>query len=94
MQCLGCQTDNSPQAKFCLGCGARLVIVCPAGAAEFPGGARFCNQRGTPSRRPLGLRLLSRTPRHLADRILTSRSAFEGERKQTVLRARLNANPT
>jgi ribosomal protein L40E len=26
MQCLRCQTDNSPQAKFCLGCGARLAV--------------------------------------------------------------------
>ncbi len=48
MQCLRCQTDNSPQAKFCLGCGARLAIVCPACVAELLGGARFCSQCGTP----------------------------------------------
>ena len=78
MQCLGCRTDNSPQAKFCLGCDARLVIVCPAVASTIR----------SPSP-------VSYTPRHLAGRILTSRSDPENERKQiTVPRARLNANPT
>jgi class 3 adenylate cyclase/tetratricopeptide (TPR) repeat protein len=94
MQCLRCQTDNSPQAKFCLGCGTRLAIVCPACAAELPGGARFCSQCGTPvasaARSPSPE---SYTPRHLADRILTSRSALEGERKQvTVLFADLKGS--
>jgi ribosomal protein L40E len=91
MPCLRCQTDNSPQAKFCLGCGTRLAIACPACAAELPGGARFCNQCGTPvasaARSPSPE---SYTPRHLAEKILTSKAALEGERKQvTVLFADL-----
>ena len=88
MQCLGCHTDNSPQAKFCLGCGAKLAIVCPTCAAELPGGAQFCSQCGTSvASAPRSPSPETYTPRHLAERILTSRSALEGERKQVTVLA-------
>ena len=52
-----------------------------------PDGARFCNACGArlidaplPARTPAAY-----TPRHLAEKILTSRSALEGERKQVTV---------
>ena len=52
-----------------------------------PGGARFCNACGAPLHMAMPATApRSYTPAHLAERILTSRSGIEGERKQiTVL---------
>ena len=67
---------------------------CPACQQDNPDGARFCNSCGTslaaavPAVAP---RLY--TPPHLADKILTSRPAMIGERKQvTVLFADLKGS--
>ncbi|MBI4636203.1 MAG: AAA family ATPase [Candidatus Rokubacteria bacterium] len=47
---------------------------------ENPAGAKFCSECGAPlTPSP------SYTPRHLAEKILTSRSALEGERKQVTV---------
>ena len=54
-------------------------MQCPRCQQENPAGARFCNACGAAlgvARTPV-----SYTPRHLAEKILTSRSALEGERK-------------
>ncbi len=64
---------------------------CPECNNEAPDGSKFCNECGArfaaaaaperPERAPRDY-----TPRHLAERILTTRAALEGERKQlTVL---------
>src|SRR5499427_5666793 len=90
MQCPQCQQDNPPHARFCLGCGARLTLACSSCGAELPGGARFCLQCGqavaagssSPARSPLPE---TYTPKHLAEKILTSKSALEGERKQVTV---------
>ena len=98
MQCAHCQHDNSPTARFCEECGQRLQVVCPAcGFAAAPV-AKFCAECG----QRLGTAALPvqaavtfaapqvYTPRHLAEKILTSRRALAGERKQvTVLFADL-----
>jgi Double zinc ribbon len=92
MECRRCQQENPAHARFCLGCGARLALACSACGTELPGGARFCLQCGqavaagsaaaSPSPAPE-----ADTPKHLAEKILTSKAALEGERKQvTVLR--------
>ena len=54
-------------------------MQCPRCPQENPPGARFCNACGA----ALGVAPtpVSYTPRHLAEKILTSRSALEGERK-------------
>jgi len=64
--------------------------TCPSCAHENSPRAKFCEEcgtrllRGNPS--PASVhRLRSYTPRHLADRILGSRSALEGERKQVTI---------
>src|SRR5262245_65784806 len=98
MQCPRCQQDNPPHARFCLGCGARVTLACSSCGAELPGGARFCHQCGqavgadstTSFVRPSPQ---SYTPKHLAEKILTSKSALEGERKHvTVLFADLKGS--
>jgi class 3 adenylate cyclase len=59
---------------------------CPACGHENPAGARFCNACGArlaaPSTSP---EPRSYTPRHLVEKILTSRSALEGERKPVTV---------
>lgn len=98
MRCPGCQQDNPPQARFCLACGVRLALRCDKCGVELPGGARFCLQCGEPftARSTVESRFPSPeayTPKHLAQKILTSKSALEGERKQvTVLFADLKGS--
>src|SRR6266542_4322089 len=98
MTCPRCQQDNPPHARFCLGCGDRLTLACGSCGGELPGGARFCLQCGqavaagtvppAPSPAPE-----TYTPKHLAEKILTSKAALEGERKQvTVLFADLKGS--
>jgi class 3 adenylate cyclase len=98
MRCPRCQQDNPAHARFCLGCGARLALGCGACGAELPEGARFCLQCGQAVAAGTGTPVRSSapktyTPKHLAEKILTSKSALEGERKQvTVLFADLKGS--
>ena len=100
MQCPRCQHENLAGAKFCNGCGARLELACPACKHTNPVGSRFCNECGEPLRASSETLAAPRlrtpeayTPKHLAEKILTSRAALEGERKQvTVLFADLKGS--
>jgi Adenylate and Guanylate cyclase catalytic domain/Double zinc ribbon len=92
MQCSRCQTENPPGSNFCLGCGARLALTCASCGADLPAGSRFCNKCGTPvpvkaqpSIQSCFAAPEAYTPKHLAEKILTSRSALEGERKQVTV---------
>jgi class 3 adenylate cyclase/tetratricopeptide (TPR) repeat protein len=97
VDCAGCQHENPPESRFCESCGAELAAACAQCGASLSPAARFCNQCGTPrdvqapapraATPPTPGRGAPRdyTPRHLADRILTSRSALEGERKQVTV---------
>ncbi len=99
MQCPRCQQENSPEARFCNSCGVGLEVTCPACRHSNPPGSRFCNRCGaslgatpTPSA-PRFSSPESYIPKHLAERILTSRAALEGERKYlTVLFADLKGS--
>ncbi len=98
MECPACHAENPSESKLCLGCGARLALACGTCGAELPAESRYCYKCGS----PLGTRATalprfaapeSYTPKHLAEKILTSRSALEGERKQvTVLFADLRGS--
>jgi class 3 adenylate cyclase/tetratricopeptide (TPR) repeat protein len=96
MQCARCHAENPAGMKFCGQCAAPLASVCPScGAANLPGN-KFCGQCATPLTKATESRFESPesyTPKHLAEKILTSRSALEGERKQvTVLFADLKGS--
>jgi class 3 adenylate cyclase/tetratricopeptide (TPR) repeat protein len=93
---LACGRANPAESSFCLACGSALALRCAACDAELPGDARFCNRCGSPLRadaakvtekeRPLrDADLRAYTPRHLAEKILASKSAIEGERKQVTV---------
>ena len=90
MQCPRCRHENPARAKFCLECGARVAGACAQCGTELPAGAKFCLECGTPAdgRGAEGTRFASPetyTPRRLAEKILTSRSSLEGERKQVTI---------
>jgi class 3 adenylate cyclase/tetratricopeptide (TPR) repeat protein len=89
MKCTRCQQENPPQAKFCLECGTALPLQCAACGTELPAGAKFCLECGQAVRQhAVGSRFISPesyTPKHLAEKILTSKSALEGERKQVTV---------
>ena len=97
MLCGTCRHENREGAKFCENCGAKLERRCPACAQPVREASRFCDACGhrldasapaaaSPQPAPsiadhLAQRFADYTPRHLADKILTSRAALEGERK-------------
>ena len=90
MLCVQCKNENPPEAKFCLECGNRLVHPCRQCGVELPPGARFCVSCGqaveTAAAGPLASASASTyTPRHLVEKILSVRSALEGERKQVTI---------
>ncbi|MGD0663703.1 MAG: adenylate/guanylate cyclase domain-containing protein [Syntrophorhabdales bacterium] len=87
MKCPKCQFDNSADAQFCLECGQRLEVACPQCGKKLPPTAKFCNGCGQDLRRqgptpPLDYsQPHSYTPKFLVEKILTTRSSIEGERK-------------
>src|SRR5512145_1048800 len=59
---------------------------CPNCATELPDSAKFCVECGRDLRpRPGFASPAAYTPRHLAERILTTRAALEGEHKQVTV---------
>jgi double zinc ribbon protein/adenylate/guanylate cyclase family protein len=100
MKCPRCQAGNRDGARFCRKCGAAFGAVCSRCGAKAEAGSKFCDTCGaslesTPAP-PTARRFASPgsyTPRHLAEKILTSKAALEGERKQvTVLFADLKGS--
>ena len=97
MMCPRCQQENLIQAHFCMRCGTGLTLVCGKCNTELPPGAAFCFTCGQPvTAAPDRQRFTTPdayTPKHLAEKILTSKAALEGERKQvTVLFADLKGS--
>jgi class 3 adenylate cyclase/tetratricopeptide (TPR) repeat protein len=98
MKCPRCQHENPTGSSFCLECGARLGHTCGSCGTDLPAGSKFCNKCGTAVSSPAAgqSRFTSPetyTPKHLAEKILTSKGALEGERKQvTVLFADLKGS--
>src|SRR5712692_2974156 len=90
MDCPQCQHANPAGAWFCNACGTKLEVVCPACSQMNPPRSRFCNACGHNLAQPPAPAAsvaspTSYTPKHLADKILSSRSALEGERKQVTV---------
>src|SRR6516162_1434698 len=99
MQCPRCQAENREGRRFCAKCAAPLTVACPSCGFSNEPGEDFCGGCGAPlavaerSAQPRFASPQTYTPKHLAEKILTSRSALEGERKQvTVLFADLRGS--
>ena len=97
MRCGSCGFESATARKFCGECGALLPRRCGACGADSPPAFKFCGECGerlgdgptrhesaipspAPARDPR-----TYTPKHLADKILQSKSALEGERKQVTV---------
>ena len=97
MKCARCQSQNREGVKFCEECGAPLAIACQSCGAELAPGKKFCGSCGAPTAAPTAVPTAaperadrfaspdSYTPKHLAEKILTSKSAMEGERKSVTV---------
>src|SRR5260370_23423235 len=84
MKCPRCQHENPPGMKFCGECAAPLAATCPSCGAANPADNKFCGQCATPLRTGPTAKFAapeSYTPKHLAEKILTSQAALESERK-------------
>src|SRR5437899_11673827 len=96
MKCLRCQAENPTGTRFCGQCAAPLASVCPSCGVSHPPENKFCGQCAAPLDQPARPRFAapeSYIPKHLAERILMSKTALEGERKQvTVLFADLKGS--
>jgi class 3 adenylate cyclase len=90
MRCPACAFENASGMKFCGECGAPLKLKCAGCGFENTAGMKFCGECGKPLAEaskpgPPQPDPRSYTPKHLAEKILTSRSALEGERKQVTV---------
>ena len=99
MQCPRCQAENRHGRRFCAECGAPLASSCSSCGFSNEPGEKYCGGCGLsltsprPTFEPRSSSVQSHTPSYLAEKILTSKSALEGERKQvTVLFADLKGS--
>jgi hypothetical protein len=87
ISCPSCRHKNPPGANFCQQCGSRLSLICTNCRIEISQDAKFCHQCGKLTA-PADSRdetIRAYTPKHLADQILTNRSAMEGKHKQVTV---------
>jgi len=99
VQCGRCQAENREGRRFCGACGFPLPTTCPSCGFANEGHERFCGGCGrslaapAPASEPKFQSPEAYTPKHLSERILSSRTALEGERKRvTVLFADLKSS--
>lgn len=97
MNCPKCQHENRPTARFCGNCASSLIedISCPSCGESNPPDQKFCDACAAPLANPAPPEATDKiadsedprsyTPQHLADRILTSKSALEGEHKHVTV---------
>lgn len=87
MKCPNCQFENPDDNRFCRECGEKLLSACPECGVEIFPGDKFCGKCGRNLKEPKEAPSVdysepqSYTPKHLTDKILTTRSSIEGERK-------------
>jgi len=90
--CPACGHPNSPTQKFCGECGAKLgapaEAVAAAPSSALPPAAEeetAASSTSGPSAAFRDAAPVTYTPKHLAEKILTSKSAMEGERKSVTV---------
>ena len=87
MKCQECQTENPATRKFCRECGTKFLLACIHCGTENLPDDKFCGECGYSLKNLKKETLInysephSYTPKYLADKILTTRSSIEGERK-------------
>ena len=87
MKCPKCQHENPEDAVFCNECACKLEAICPECGKANPPNSKFCNKCAFDLRKEKPNAIInylepqSYTPKHLAEKILTTRSSLEGERK-------------
>ena len=91
MKCPKCQFENPSEMQFCGKCGAKLESICPQCKSSNPPEFNFCGKCGHALGEPTDVPTLdysepqAYTPKHLVDKILTTRSSIEGERKPVTV---------
>jgi class 3 adenylate cyclase len=89
VRCPACGFENASGIKFCGECGGSLKVRCSSCGFENLSAMKFCGECGKPLAGAVTVASSpdprSYTPKHLAEKILTSRSALEGERKQVTV---------
>src|SRR5687768_9322506 len=88
MKCPQCQHENEGGAKFCEECATPLARKCSRCGRQLSATAKFCPECAEPTGVVPTAASTSRfaapasyTPKHLAERIINSKAAIEGERK-------------
>jgi hypothetical protein len=86
MRCQQCGYENAVEMMFRGECGARLAVLCQECGARNAPAQKFCGECGACLESGALSRQLASpdtyTPKHLAAKILTSKTALEGERTQ------------
>src|SRR5262244_1842432 len=76
MQCPQCGHENAVEMKFCGECGTRLAVLCRECGARNAPAQKFCGECGARLESGASSRQArspdAYTPRHLAEKILTS----------------------
>ena len=91
MNCPSCAIENRDGIRFCVSCGAALAWTCAGCGAIADPEDQFCGACGRPRQAEPTADVAperdprSYTPKHLAEKILGTRSALEGERKQVTV---------
>ena len=91
MKCPQCRIDNRVGVKFCEEYRAKLDFECPRCKSRIPPDRKFCGACGQRLTEHPAAPVVdfsepqSYTPKFLADKILTSRSSIEGERKPVTV---------
>jgi class 3 adenylate cyclase len=93
MKCPRCERETPSDADFCPECGAKLAAVCGSCGTANAASHKFCKKcghqlgadTGAGQRSELFTSPESYTPKHLAEKIRTSKAALEGERKQVTV---------
>ncbi len=87
MQCSKCKFQNPEEMQFCGKCGSKLTNPCSKCGFENPEAFEFCGKCGKALQQSLDnsevdyKKSQSYTSKHLTDKILTTKSSIEGERK-------------
>src|SRR5262245_26921140 len=87
MNCPRCQHENPGGSRFCGACGSSLSsgVACSRCGHENPAGQQFCNGCGQGLAQKAARDPRAYTPQHLAMKILQSKAALEGARKQVTV---------